>query len=47
METMKYGAFLFGLFGKIIQYSVSKITQTKSQQFLTILKKKRGNNRTV
>ncbi|MFT5167544.1 MAG: hypothetical protein ACI8P3_002782 [Saprospiraceae bacterium] len=38
-ESIEYGACSFELNGKIIQYRVSKITPTKTGQFVTIWKR--------
>ena len=38
-ESTEYGACSFGLNGKIIQHRVSKITPTKTGQFVTIWKR--------
>ncbi len=38
-ESVEYGACSFGLNGKIIQHRVSKITPTKTGQFVTIWKR--------
>lgn len=39
LESIEYGACSFGLNGKTIQYRVSKITPTKTGQFVTIWKR--------
>jgi hypothetical protein len=39
LESVEYGACSFGLNGKAIQYRVSKITPTKTGQFVTIWKR--------
>lgn len=39
LESVKYGACSFRLNGKTIQYRVSKITPTKTGQFVTIWKR--------
>lgn len=39
LESLEYGACSFRLNGKAIQYRVSKITPTKSGQFVTIWKR--------
>lgn len=39
LESLEYGACSFELNGKIIQYRISKITPTKTGQFVTIWKR--------
>ncbi|MDP1817546.1 MAG: MepB family protein [Leadbetterella sp.] len=42
LESIEYGACSFGLDGKTVQYRVSKITPTKTGQFVTIWKRNKG-----
>lgn len=44
-ENIEYGACLFTLNGKTIQHRVSKITPTKTGQFVTIWKRNKGGNK--